>query len=743
MSGGSRTPAARASSTHQGADRTALDVLRPRIHNLNTAMNHLRGWSSLADELATPLKAVMLSAALQDVTCAVQHAVPEASTAAPTSGTGTGTSMWPHATCWPHAGARQASAQAEATSGSGNPCQSKEMDVTAAARKIQKAAASCRPSPGSADRILSMAERLHDCIAHRVQKASARHNERRCDAMSLLSVGDIRRAVFCYLSIGVIWSCRSICKEFREFVSSELSSLPQLAVSGGFGGCCGNVVQSSVALLDLSTMRWSAGRPMAERRFGHASCVLADGRLLVAGGASVFRPWGLRTGFLAHTRPDPLAWPYCMCGPALGSTEIYDPQTGRWTTQAPLAGGGRIGARAVGLPDGRALLVGGVSRRPDAAMSEEFMMPLGADQTDQRSEQASLRFLATSEIFCPASGLWTPAPYMMSNRRADFGITLLPAASGEAPAIVVAGGIGFAGNGQGAVPAAVAGSSPGPRSAPDPWSAQHIEAVEVLELVADLAVLRWKTMPLYGAKISREGCCLLPAPAPHPRRDSCTGDPARPPCPRPPCPRPPCLLVLGGIGPTELQPQPNGHANGHANGGHANGGQDHHGQHGQHGNHHGNLAPEHQRWLAPQSQLPRRALRLQPERTAASGTATSRIASGSHGQTTVSSDDCLPVLGLPTRGCVGHGASRVGGCAIVVVGGAADANTELQEGSSEQGSATLLFDTRHVRRPKGGVGGHGMPSDMGPSGSPSSSCWCRLPSLPMDRAAHTLNALPV
>jgi hypothetical protein len=154
---------------------------------------------------------------------------------------------------------------------------------------------------------------------------------------------------------------------------------------------------------------------------------------LVAGGASTFRPFGLNTGFLAQTRPDPQAWPYCMCGPPTAEVEAYDPMANRWSRVAPLPHG-RLGARAVGLPDGRALLAGGVARShgdPAAGL-----------------HQPRLQFLATAELYDPASDRWA-ATAPMRNRRADFGLLVVPGGPGgkSGACVVTAGGVGFRGGG--------------------------------------------------------------------------------------------------------------------------------------------------------------------------------------------------------------------------------------------------------------------------------------------------------
>ena len=128
--------------------------------------------------------------------------------------------------------------------------------------------------------LLTVANAQHADIATRVRKASIRHNERRCDVFSLLAVEDVQRSILARLSVRELWHCRGVSKEFAAFAYEQLGQLPRLMAVGGFAGVTGNLVTSSSCVLNFATMRWHATASMAERRFGHAACVLADGRLV-------------------------------------------------------------------------------------------------------------------------------------------------------------------------------------------------------------------------------------------------------------------------------------------------------------------------------------------------------------------------------------------------------------------------------------------------------------------------------
>jgi N-acetylneuraminic acid mutarotase len=79
---------------------------------------------------------------------------------------------------------------------------------------------------------------------------------------------------------------------------------------------------------------------MITPRLGHTATLLADGRVLVTGGAN---PGD--TGFAA---------------------ELYDPVTGRWRAIGDMIQA-RSGHTATLLPDGRVLVVGGVGSEQQAA----------------------------------------------------------------------------------------------------------------------------------------------------------------------------------------------------------------------------------------------------------------------------------------------------------------------------------------------------------------------------------------
>jgi hypothetical protein len=126
---------------------------------------------------------------------------------------------------------------------------------------------------------------------------------------------------------------------------------------------------------------WMRTASMTTARELHTATLLADGRLLVAGGFG------------------PSNW--------TASAEIYDPASGTWTATDSLATA-RCCHTATLLPDGRVLVAGGYDNGP----------------------------LATAEIYDPASGTWT-ATASMASARYYHTATLLPGGR-----VLVAGGAG-------------------------------------------------------------------------------------------------------------------------------------------------------------------------------------------------------------------------------------------------------------------------------------------------------------
>ena len=134
---------------------------------------------------------------------------------------------------------------------------------------------------------------------------------------------------------------------------------------------------------------WVPTGAMIEPRAWHAATRLADGRVLVVGGAD-------------------------GAGSFVGPAEIYDPASGRWAPAGSLREP-RYGHTATLLPDGTVLVVGGWTPGDE------------------------LRPTASSERYDPADGSWTAGP-TMHEVRAGHTASLLPDGS-----LLVAGGARYNG----------------------------------------------------------------------------------------------------------------------------------------------------------------------------------------------------------------------------------------------------------------------------------------------------------
>ena len=124
------------------------------------------------------------------------------------------------------------------------------------------------------------------------------------------------------------------------------SSFAATLLSDGRVLACGNTTSASgakepaAALYDPTIGHWTTTGPMLEPRRGQTATALGDGRVLVVGGQS--------DG--AESSSNPMGF--------LGTTELYDPSTGRWTPGEALTRP-RSGHVAVLLEDGRVLVAAG------------------------------------------------------------------------------------------------------------------------------------------------------------------------------------------------------------------------------------------------------------------------------------------------------------------------------------------------------------------------------------------------
>jgi hypothetical protein len=140
---------------------------------------------------------------------------------------------------------------------------------------------------------------------------------------------------------------------------------------------------STAALIALTAGAWTSLPPMATARSGHTATLLADGRVLIAGGTN-----GVETA----------------------SAEIFDRATNGWSPTGPMATA-RRGHTATLLEDGTVLVVGGLYKVEGVAT-----------------------YLRSAELYVPRTGTWLPAP-ALATERAYHSATPLPGGR-----VLVAGG---------------------------------------------------------------------------------------------------------------------------------------------------------------------------------------------------------------------------------------------------------------------------------------------------------------
>jgi hypothetical protein len=142
----------------------------------------------------------------------------------------------------------------------------------------------------------------------------------------------------------------------------KVAGADAVLVVGGYSDSSQRTI-AQAELYDPTTGKFSVTGSLAESRFGQTATLLADGRVLVAGGQNR--------------------------AVALSSAEIYDPATGKFTRTGPMSQS-RFGQTATLLPGGKVLVAGGYN--------------------------AAQMWLASTEVYDPATGKFSPTGDMESPR---------------------------------------------------------------------------------------------------------------------------------------------------------------------------------------------------------------------------------------------------------------------------------------------------------------------------------------
>ncbi len=192
------------------------------------------------------------------------------------------------------------------------------------------------------------------------------------------------------------WSAAAPMITARARHAAELLRDGRVLVSGGLGCRFDGGYCSTAEIYDPVFNGWSVTGSMIVPRAGHSATMLADGRVLAAGGfwapfpppiyrstAEIFNPgtgtWSERAPSMAFARADHTAtrlndgtvlvaggWD----GGALHASEVYDPVERTWSGTSMFSA--RIGHSASLLEDGRVLAAGGGVCDPDCLGSAEL-----------------------------------------------------------------------------------------------------------------------------------------------------------------------------------------------------------------------------------------------------------------------------------------------------------------------------------------------------------------------------------
>jgi len=228
--------------------------------------------------------------------------------------------------------------------------------------------------------------------------------------------------------------------DFRDSDTATLLPDGRVLIAGGRNAWgSGKVdVLASAELYDPATGKFTATGSMAQARWTHTATLLADGRVLIAGGrgtctdkcaltdtAELYDPatgtfsgtGSLPDGFFVEGAAALLDGHVLVTGFNTGTVaaELYDPATGTWSPTGPLQDS-RLMYTVTSLRDGRVLVTGGY---------------LG---TFSGGQMTSEKDLASAFLYDPTTGRWSATGSML-HARADAVATSLA----DGRVLVVAG----------------------------------------------------------------------------------------------------------------------------------------------------------------------------------------------------------------------------------------------------------------------------------------------------------------
>jgi len=210
----------------------------------------------------------------------------------------------------------------------------------------------------------------------------------------------------------------------REWHTATLLADGRVLVAGGYtGGFPNGTYPAAAELYDPATGNWTATGALANPRGRHTATPMSKGKVLVVGGAGA--------------------------GGMLKTTERYDPVTGTWTLGATM-GTPRATHSATWLPSGQILVAGGTGDGVNALASAELYDPGSGTWTAVGSMHTARCYpgavllcdgrvlvaggaadargngsLASCEIYDPTTRTWAPTGPMATDRQVHS-VTVLP-----------------------------------------------------------------------------------------------------------------------------------------------------------------------------------------------------------------------------------------------------------------------------------------------------------------------------